>query len=145
MVSQDDGDHILAQYGRQCDRQRSHLPNSLVQLVRTQRLLRVRRLGKTKTDATRRTFPLHTMTPVWVFPAYPLLLNGPFAASLIASSVTADEELVNTTAVALAALAAQGTGFLIALMISAAFLYRLMTQRLPTDMQRPAVVCIPVQ
>lgn len=85
------------------------------------------------------------MTPVWVFPAYPLLLNGPFAASLIASSVTADEELVNTTAVALAALAAQGTGFLIALMISAAFLYRLMTQRLPTDMQRPAVVCIPVQ
>ncbi|KAL2759699.1 hypothetical protein ACRALDRAFT_2023836 [Sodiomyces alcalophilus JCM 7366] len=85
------------------------------------------------------TFPIHTMTPVWVFPAYPLLLNGPFAGNLINSAVTADKELVDTTAVALAALAAQGTGFLIALMISSAFIYRLMTQKLPTDMQRPGV------
>ncbi|ROT43559.1 hypothetical protein SODALDRAFT_42114 [Sodiomyces alkalinus F11] len=84
-------------------------------------------------------FPIHTMTPVWVFPAYPLLLNGPFAANLVAAAVTSNQELSSPIAVALAALAVQGTGFLIALMISSAFIYRLMTQKLPTDAQRPGV------
>lgn len=81
------------------------------------------------------------MTPVWVFPAYPLLLNGPFAAVLINAAVATKQELVlNTLAVAFCALAVQGAGCLIAFMISAAFIYRLMTQKLPRDMQRPGVV-----
>ncbi|KAL6860313.1 hypothetical protein ACO1O0_004340 [Amphichorda felina] len=46
---------------------------------------------------------------------------------------------INATAVALCAVTAQGTGCLIAFMISAAFIYRLMTQKLPRDMQRPGV------
>lgn len=49
---------------------------------------------------------------------------------------------LNTTAMAFGASAAQGTGCLIAVMISAAFIYRLMTQKLPHDMQRPGVVRI---
>lgn len=51
---------------------------------------------------------------------------------------------LNTTAMAFGASAAQGTGCLIALMISAAFIYRLMTQKLPHDMQRPGVVSVAI-
>ncbi|KAF5622515.1 Malic acid transport [Fusarium sp. NRRL 52700] len=85
-------------------------------------------------------FPVHTMTPTWVFPAYPLLLNAPFAANLIASADSAGHKLsTNTVAMALGATAIQGTGCLIAFMISSAFIYRLMTQKLPRDMQRPGI------
>lgn len=81
------------------------------------------------------------MTPIWVFPAYPLLLNGPFAATLITSAAETGQGIaVNSLAVAFCAIAVQGAGCLIALMISAAFIYRLMTQKLPRDMQRPGVV-----
>lgn len=82
------------------------------------------------------------MTPTWVFPAYPLLLTAPFAANLIeAADVSGHPLSINMTAVALCAATTQGTGCLIAFMISAAFIYRLMTQKLPRDMQRPGVVC----
>ncbi|KAG6024598.1 hypothetical protein E4U41_001731 [Claviceps citrina] len=85
-------------------------------------------------------FPIHMMTPTWVFPAYPLLLTCPFAAHLIDSADVAGRPLsINKTAIALCATATQGTGCLIAFMISAAFIYRLMTQKLPRDMQRPGV------
>ncbi|KAJ4306943.1 hypothetical protein N0V88_000316 [Collariella sp. IMI 366227] len=85
-------------------------------------------------------FPIHTMTPVWVFPAYPLLLTAPFGANLIsAASKTNQLHVINTVPVALAAVTAQGTGFLISFMVCAAFLYRLMTQKLPRDHQRPGV------
>ncbi|KAF5587186.1 Malic acid transport [Fusarium pseudoanthophilum] len=87
-----------------------------------------------------RIFPVHTMTPTWVFPAYPLLLNAPFAANLIAAADSAGHKLsTNTVAMALGATAIQGTGCLIAFMISSAFIYRLMTQKLPRDMQRPGI------
>lgn len=83
------------------------------------------------------------MTPTWVFPAYPLLLTAPFAAVLIeAAQVSGHSLSLNATAVALGASTTQGTGCLIAFMISAAFMYRLMTQKLPRDMQRPGVVSL---
>ncbi|KAK7920661.1 hypothetical protein PG985_008683 [Apiospora marii] len=85
-------------------------------------------------------FPIHTMTPVWVFPAYPLLLAAPFATNLIASVTHQDSDtVIHTVAISLCALTVQGTGFLISFMVCAAFLYRLMTQKLPQDMQRPGV------
>ncbi|KAF3070733.1 Malic acid transport protein [Daldinia childiae] len=85
-------------------------------------------------------FPIHTMTPVWVFPAYPLLLTAPFASTLIAANTAAsDNPPVDRLAIAMCAIAVQGTGFLISFMICAAFIYRLMTQKLPRDMQRPGV------
>jgi tellurite resistance protein TehA-like permease len=87
-----------------------------------------------------RIFPIHTMTPVWVFPAYPLLLAAPFASNLIKSAAQSSAGVViNNTAIAFCAVTIQGTGFLISFMISAAFLYRLMTQKLPRDVQRPGV------
>jgi len=85
-------------------------------------------------------FPIHTMTPVWVFPAYPLLLTAPFAGNLVAAASKADHlHSINTLSITLAAVAIQGTGFLIAFMVLAAFIYRLMTQKLPRDAQRPGV------
>lgn len=80
------------------------------------------------------------MTPVWVFPAYPLLLSAPFGANLVSAASRAGQlDGINTVPVALAAVTVQGTGFLISFMICAAFLYRLMTQKLPRDHQRPGV------
>lgn len=81
------------------------------------------------------------MTPTWVFPAYPLLLNAPFAANLISAAQRSGRTLsLDPTAMALGAATLQGTGCLIAFMISAAFIYRLMTQKLPRDTQRPGIV-----
>ncbi|KAM7208606.1 malic acid transport protein [Naviculisporaceae sp. PSN 640] len=85
-------------------------------------------------------FPIHIMTPVWVFPAYPLLLAAPFGANLISGAIKLDMvDSINTIVIALTAITVQGTGFLIGFMICAAFLYRLMTQKLPRDAQRPGV------
>ncbi|KAH6891154.1 voltage-dependent anion channel-domain-containing protein [Thelonectria olida] len=85
-------------------------------------------------------FPVHTMTPTWVFPAYPLLLNAPFAGNVISAAQKSGYSFsLNPTAMALGAGTLQGTGCLIAFMISAAFIYRLMTQKLPRDAQRPGI------
>ncbi|KAI5466938.1 voltage-dependent anion channel [Mariannaea sp. PMI_226] len=85
-------------------------------------------------------FPVHTMTPTWVFPAYPLLLNAPFAGNLVSAASASGYSLsLHPTAMALGAATLQGTGCLIAFMISAAFIYRLMTQKLPRDAQRPGI------
>lgn len=88
-----------------------------------------------------RTFPIHTMTPIWIFPAYPLLLLAPFAANLIdALPNSADARRINSIAIALGAVCVQGTGFLVSLMIYSAFIYRLMTQKLPRETTRPGMV-----
>jgi tellurite resistance protein TehA-like permease len=81
------------------------------------------------------------MTPVWVFPAYPLLLTAPFGGNLISAAAGTGRlsSSLNAVPVALAAVTVQGTGFLISFMVCAAFLYRLMTQKLPRDHQRPGV------
>ncbi|KAK4455711.1 malic acid transport protein [Podospora aff. communis PSN243] len=85
-------------------------------------------------------FPIHTMTPVWVFPAYPLLLTAPFGSNLIAAASKSGKlASLDAVAVAIASVTVQGTGFLISFMVCAAFLYRLMTQKLPRDHQRPGI------
>jgi tellurite resistance protein TehA-like permease len=81
------------------------------------------------------------MTPIWVFPAYPLLLMGPLAANLIDALPDASAAArLHSIAIALAALCIQGTGFLVSLMIYSAFIYRLMTQKLPRETTRPGMV-----
>lgn len=88
-----------------------------------------------------RTFTIHNMTPIWVFPAYPLLLIGPFAANLIdALPNAAAAARINSLAITFGAVTIQGTGFLLSLMIYAAFIYRLMTQKLPREVTRPGMV-----
>lgn len=80
------------------------------------------------------------MTPIWIFPAYPLLLLAPLAANLIdALPDPAAAQRINSLTIALAALCVQGTGFLVSLMIYSAFIYRLMTQKLPRETTRPGM------
>jgi hypothetical protein len=81
------------------------------------------------------------MTPIWIFPAYPLLLTAPFAANLIdALPSAAAAARINSLAIALAAVCLQGTGFLVSLMVLSAFIYRLMTQKIPRETTRPGMV-----
>ena len=81
------------------------------------------------------------MTPIWIFPAYPLLLTAPFASNLIDSlPSSSDASRINAVAIALGAITLQGTGFLVSLTIYGAFIYRLMTQKLPRDTLKPGVV-----
>jgi tellurite resistance protein TehA-like permease len=81
------------------------------------------------------------MTPIWIFPAYPLLLCAPFASNLIDSLPGADEAArINATAICLGAVTLQGTGFFVSLNIYGAFIYRLMTQKLPQDTLKPGMV-----
>ncbi|KAK8192531.1 hypothetical protein M8818_007701 [Zalaria obscura] len=80
------------------------------------------------------TFTISRMTPVWIFPAYPLLVIGPHAGVL-------SGKLLGTRGldVIIGGFIFQGIGFMVALMIYAAFIYRLMTQKLPTESVRPGM------
>lgn len=81
------------------------------------------------------TFTIAQMTPIWIFPAYPLLIIGPHAANL-------SDKLDSTTRtlqVIIGGFTVQGIGFLVSLTIYSAFVYRLMTQKLPADPSRPGM------
>ncbi|KAJ8113996.1 hypothetical protein OPT61_g4024 [Boeremia exigua] len=81
------------------------------------------------------TFTINQMTPIWIFPAYPLLIIGPHAGSL-APKVSDPETALQ---IILGGYIIQGIGFLVSLMIYAAFIYRLMTQKLPKESLRPGM------
>ncbi|KAI9828943.1 MAG: hypothetical protein M1819_006442 [Sarea resinae] len=80
------------------------------------------------------TFTIGQMTPIWIFPAYPLLIIGPQGAVL--SSTLAKTRAYD---IAIGAFTFQGIGFMVSLMIYAAFIYRLMTQKLPKESLRPGM------
>ena len=75
------------------------------------------------------------MTPIWIFPAYPLLLVGPIAG-YIALNVQGSHELFDLL---IGGFTCQGVGFLVSLTIYSAFIYRLMTQKLPAEGIRPGM------
>jgi len=75
------------------------------------------------------------MTPLWIFPNYPLLIIGPHAGAL-APKLGNPNTALN---IILGGFITQGIGFLVALMIYAAFVYRLMTQKLPKESLRPGM------
>lgn len=74
------------------------------------------------------------MTPVWIFPAYPLLMVGPIAG-VLPSSLTSLQSLK----VIVGGFTCQGIGFMVSLLIYSAFIYRLMTQKLPQEALRPGM------
>ncbi|KAF2645152.1 hypothetical protein P280DRAFT_444603 [Massarina eburnea CBS 473.64] len=81
------------------------------------------------------TFTISQMTPVWIFPAYPLLIIGPHAGNLAPKTSSPGTSL----AIILSGYTIQGIGFLVSLMIYSAFIYRLMTQKLPKESLRPGM------
>lgn len=74
------------------------------------------------------------MTPIWIFPAYPMLIIGPHAATL--SAVLPQREALQ---VIIGGTTVQGVGFLVSLTVYSAFIYRLMTQKLPKENLRPGM------
>jgi tellurite resistance protein TehA-like permease len=74
------------------------------------------------------------MNPLWIFPIYPLLLTGPMAGA-VAPSQSQSHALI----MGIAGFAFQGIGFMIALMIYSAYIYRLMTKKLPGAPSRPGM------
>jgi tellurite resistance protein TehA-like permease len=78
------------------------------------------------------------MTPVWIFPCYPLLVIGPHASALT-HHLTSPARQSSALAIIIGGFIFQGIGFLLSLMIYAAFIYRLMTQKLPQENLRPGM------
>lgn len=76
------------------------------------------------------------MTPVWIFPCYPLLVIGPHAGAIAKHLVHRRGEALD---VLIGGFVFQGIGFMLSLMIYAAFIYRLMTQKLPQENLRPGM------
>ncbi|KAJ9194351.1 hypothetical protein DTO164E3_5329 [Paecilomyces variotii] len=80
------------------------------------------------------TFTIAQMTPIWIFPAYPMLIIGPHAGILSATL-----EPSHSLRVIIGGTTIQGVGFLMSLTVYAAFIYRLMTQKLPKENVRPGM------
>lgn len=81
------------------------------------------------------SFTIARMTPIWIFPAYPLLIIGPHAANLsqrVSPPTTGLRVIIGGFTI-------QGIGMLVSLAIYSAFVYRLMTQKLPAEPLRPAM------
>lgn len=76
------------------------------------------------------------MTPVWIFPCYPLLVIGPHASNLAGRLTSRPGDAMS---IIIGAFVLQGIGFLLSLMIYAAYIYRLMTQKLPAANLRPGM------
>lgn len=74
------------------------------------------------------------MTPIWIFPAYPMLIIGPNAGIL-----SAKLEPSRCLNIIIGGTVIQGVGFLVSLMVYSAFIYRLMTQKLPKENIRPGM------
>ncbi|EXJ91274.1 hypothetical protein A1O1_04384 [Capronia coronata CBS 617.96] len=81
------------------------------------------------------TFTIARMTPIWIFPAYPLLIVGPHAANLSGEALSPHQAI----RVIVGGFTIQGIGFLVSLTIYSAFVYRLMTQKLPAEPLRPGM------
>jgi hypothetical protein len=77
------------------------------------------------------------MTPIWIFPAYPLLIVGPHAGQLAKKVVEFSPE--SALQIIVGGFIIQGIGFMVSLMIYSAFLYRLMTHKLPKESVRPGM------
>ena len=81
------------------------------------------------------SFTIARMTPIWIFPAYPLLIIGTHAGNLSARLPSPQSAL----RVIIGGFTIQGIGFLVSLTIYSAFVYRLMTQKLPPEPLRPGM------
>lgn len=80
------------------------------------------------------TFTISTMNPLWIFPAYPMLIIGPHAGYVSGTQIP--ERGAN---IIIGGVTIQGIGFLFSMMVYAAFINRLMTNKLPKESTRPSM------
>jgi len=74
------------------------------------------------------TFTVQTMTPIWIFPAYPLLLIGPLASAVTSPPTGAVGS--RGLQIIVGGMIGHGMGFLLSLTMHATYVYRMMTQKL---------------
>jgi C4-dicarboxylate transporter/malic acid transport protein len=77
---------------------------------------------------------IQSMTPAWILPAFPIMLAGP-----IASSVVDVQDAVHGIPILIAGVAAQGLGFTISILMYANYIGRLMSYGLPQRNLRPGM------
>ncbi|KAF4248113.1 hypothetical protein CNMCM8980_006402 [Aspergillus fumigatiaffinis] len=80
------------------------------------------------------TFTIAQMTPIWIFPAYPMLIIGPHAGIL-----SAKLEPSRALPIIIGGTTIQGIGWLVSLAVYSAYVYRLMSQKLPRENVRPGM------
>ncbi|KMK58016.1 C4-dicarboxylate/malic acid transporter, putative [Aspergillus fumigatus Z5] len=80
------------------------------------------------------TFTIAQMTPIWIFPAYPMLIIGPHAGIL-----SAKLEPSRALPIIIGGTTIQGIGLLVTLTVYSAYVYRLFSQKLPRENVRPGM------
>ncbi|PYH83341.1 C4-dicarboxylate transporter/malic acid transport protein [Aspergillus uvarum CBS 121591] len=84
------------------------------------------------------TFPLQTMMPSWILPAFPIMLSG-----TIASAASGYQPAVSATPMIVAGITFQGLGFCISFMMYAHYIGRLMETGIPSSEHRPGMfICV---
>ncbi|RAH49551.1 tellurite-resistance/dicarboxylate transporter family protein [Aspergillus brunneoviolaceus CBS 621.78] len=84
------------------------------------------------------TFPLQTMMPSWILPAFPIMLSG-----TIASAASSYQPAVSATPMIVAGITFQGLGFCISFMMYAHYIGRLMETGIPSSEHRPGMfICV---
>ncbi|PYH48046.1 tellurite-resistance/dicarboxylate transporter family protein [Aspergillus saccharolyticus JOP 1030-1] len=84
------------------------------------------------------TFPLPTMMPSWILPAFPIMLSG-----TIASAASSYQPAVSATPMITAGVTFQGLGFCISFMMYAHYIGRLMEAGVPSSEHRPGMfICV---
>lgn len=82
----------------------------------------------------RKHMDLHNITPSWILPIFPIMLSG-----TIASTIAADQPLKQSLNILVAGLTFQGLGMMVAILMYAQYVARLVTRGLPDANARPGM------
>ncbi|EME38619.1 hypothetical protein DOTSEDRAFT_75397 [Dothistroma septosporum NZE10] len=77
---------------------------------------------------------IQSMTPGWIFPIFPIMLSG-----TLASIIAVDQPVVQREAIIFAGITFQGLGWMVASMVYAIYMHRLMQFGLPAPNLRPGM------
>lgn len=80
---------------------------------------------------------IHSMTPSWILPIFPVMLSGSIASSI--STAQPPEERL---AIIVAGVSCQGLGFLVSIVMMALYLGRLMVDGHPAPNMRPGMFMV---
>lgn len=83
---------------------------------------------------SRKHMELHNITPSWILPIFPIMLSG-----TIASTIAAEQPVNHSLNILVAGLTFQGLGIMVAILMYAQYIARLITRGLPDANARPAM------
>ena len=83
---------------------------------------------------TKRHMDLHNITPSWMLPIFPIMLSG-----TIAGTIAKDQPVAQSLNILVAGLTFQGLGLMVATLMYAQYIARLITRGLPDPNARPGM------